>query len=94
MSVVQQADCLVLIEHGCSPAETGYLTQLPTWLADASFSARFEAMVERGARFGQSTPRQRETAIKEAVEKYFADIMDGNTPALSQIDGVLTCLGR
>jgi hypothetical protein len=94
MSVVQQADCLVQIEHGCPPAETGYLDQLPTWLADATFSARLEAMLKRGEKLGQLTPSLREAAIRETIERYFADIFDGDTPAVCNIDGVLTCLEK
>ena len=92
MSVVQQADCLVRIEHGCPPAETGYLDQLPTWLADATFSARLEAMLKRGEKLSHLTPALREAAIKETIERYCADMIDGNTPALCKIHGVLICL--
>lgn len=92
MSVVQQADCLVLIEHGCPPAETGYHDQLPTWLADATFSGRLEVMLKRGDKLGQLTPSLREAAIRETIERYFADIIDGDTPAVRSINGVVTCI--
>ena len=92
MNVVQQADCLVQIEHGCPPAETGYLDRLPTWLVDATFSARLEAMLKRGEKLPRLTPALREAAIGQTIERYFADIIDGDTPAVCIIDGALTCL--